>query len=89
MVQVETRLLRWLLNDEREGGQVGVGADYSLELPETSSSVPSIWSRRFYPDITGLSGSDVFRQTNQDYSSVRLSGLDIRLAQTNYIQLYV
>ena len=50
---------------------------------------PVILYRRFYPDITRLSGSDVFRQTNQDYSSVRLSGLDIRLDQTNYIQLYV
>ena len=43
----------------------------------------------FPPDITHLIGSDVFSRTKRACLSVRSSGSDIRLAQTNYIQSFV
>ena len=48
-----------------------------------------VFKGRFYSNKTHLFGSDVFSRTKRACLSVRSSGSDIRLAQTNYIQSFV
>ena len=71
---------------------------YNNSRGEASSSVSLSGPIRFYPDISRLSGADVFSQTEQASSSLHPSGPDILssqyelhsvilLRQTNYMHV--